>query len=62
MEILADEAEGGYDVSEIIARLGKCGRLRRTPHRQRWSSSRLDPELKERLARRATTGCSRLRQ
>lgn len=50
---LADEAERGYDVDEIIARRGKRGRPRLGSEPSTVESVRLDPELKERLVRRA---------
>jgi predicted HicB family RNase H-like nuclease len=53
IDTLADEAEAGYDVDEIIARRGKRGRPRLGSAPSTVESVRLDPELKERLARRA---------
>ena len=53
IEELADEAEVGYDVEEVIARRGKRGRPRLGAAPSTVESVRLDPELKERLARRA---------
>lgn len=53
IEKLADEAEAGYDVAEIIARRGQRGRPRLGSAPSTVESVRLDPELKERLARRA---------
>ena len=53
IEKLAGEAEAGYDVDEIIARRGKRGRPRLGAALSTVESVRLDPELKERLARRA---------
>lgn len=50
---LADEAEAGYDIDEIIARRGKRGRPRLGSAPSTVESVRLDPELKQRLARRA---------
>jgi predicted HicB family RNase H-like nuclease len=50
---LADEATAGYDVDELIARRGKRGRPRLGAAPSTVESVRLDPELKERLARRA---------
>jgi hypothetical protein len=50
---LADEAEAGYDIDEIIARRGKRGRPRLGSGPSTVESVRLDPDLKERLARRA---------
>lgn len=53
IEELAEEAEAGYDVDEIIARRGKRGRPRLGTEPSTVESVRLDPELKERLLRRA---------
>ena len=53
VEQLADEAEAGYDVDEIRARRGKRGRPRLGSAPSTVESVRLDPELKERLARKA---------
>jgi hypothetical protein len=53
MDQLADEAEQGYDVDEVIARRGKRGRPRLGSQPSTVESVRLDPELKERLTRRA---------
>ena len=53
VEQLADEAERGYDVEEILARRGKRGRPALGAGPSTVESVRLDPELKERLARRA---------
>jgi hypothetical protein len=50
---LADEAEAGYEPDEILARRGKRGRPRLGSGPSTVESVRLDPELKERLARRA---------
>jgi predicted HicB family RNase H-like nuclease len=50
---LAHEAEAGYDVEEIIARRPKRGRPSLGSAPSTVESVRLDPELKERLARRA---------
>lgn len=50
---LADEADAGDDVAEIIARRGQRGRPRLGSAPSTVESVRLDPELKERLARRA---------
>ncbi len=50
---LADQATAGYDVEELIARRGKRGRPRLGEAPSTVESVRLDPELKERLARRA---------
>lgn len=53
VEQLADEAEEGYDVNDLIARRGKRGRPRLGTEPSTVESVRLDPELKERLVRRA---------
>lgn len=53
IEQLADEAESGYDVDEVIARRGKRGRPPLGAGPSTVESVRLDPELKERLTRRA---------
>ena len=53
IEPLAREAENGYDVDEIVSRRGKRGRPRLGAAPSTVESVRLDPELKERLARRA---------
>lgn len=53
IETLADEAETGYDVDEILGRRGKRGRPALGSGPSTVESVRLDPELKERLARRA---------
>jgi len=53
LDELADEAEAGYDVAEIIARRSQRGRPRLGAAPSTVESVRLDPELKERLARRA---------
>lgn len=53
IELLAREAEDGYDVNEIVSRRGKRGRPRLGAAPSTVESVRLDPELKERLARRA---------
>jgi len=50
---LSDQAEAGYDVDEIVARRGTRGRPRLGSAPSTVESVRLDPELKERLARRA---------
>lgn len=50
---LADEAERGYDVEEILGRRGKRGRPSLGSAPSTVESVRLDPELKEQLARRA---------
>jgi predicted HicB family RNase H-like nuclease len=53
IEKLADDAEAGYNVDEIVVRRGKRGRPRLGSAPSTAESVRLDPELKERLARRA---------
>jgi hypothetical protein len=53
IEQLADEAEAGHNPDEIIARRGTRGRPRLGAAPSTVESVRLDPELKERLARRA---------
>jgi predicted HicB family RNase H-like nuclease len=50
---LADQAEAGYDVDEIITRRNKRGRPKLGSAPSTVESVRLDPELKERLAQRA---------
>jgi len=51
---LADEAEAGYDVDQVIARRNKRGRPRLGAAPSTVESVRLDPELKDQLVRRAT--------
>jgi Ribbon-helix-helix protein, copG family len=53
IEHLADEAEAGYDVDEIVDRRGRRGRPRLGAAPSTVESVRLDPDLKERLVRRA---------
>jgi hypothetical protein len=53
IERLADEAAAGYDPDVIISRRGRRGRPRLGAAPSTVESVRLDPELKERLARRA---------
>jgi hypothetical protein len=53
IEQLAREAADGYDVNAIVSRRGKRGRPRLGAAPSTVESVRLDPELKERLARRA---------
>jgi hypothetical protein len=53
VERLADEAEHGYDVDQVIARRGKRGRPRLGAEPSSVESVRLDPELKAQLIRRA---------
>jgi hypothetical protein len=53
IERLADEAERGYNVGELVARRGRRGRPRLGTAPSTVESVRLDPELKARLVRRA---------
>ena len=53
IEQLADEADAGYDVDQIIARRNKRGRPRLGSAPSTVESVRLDPELKDQLVRRA---------
>jgi predicted HicB family RNase H-like nuclease len=53
VEQLADEAERGSDVDELITRRGKRGRPRLGSAPSTVESVRLDPEMKARLLRRA---------
>ena len=53
IEQYADEAERGYDVDQLIARRGTRGRPRLGSEPSTVESVRLDPEMKELLARRA---------
>jgi len=53
IEKLTAEADTGYDADEIAARRGKRGRPRLGAEPSTVESVRLDPDLKERLARRA---------
>ena len=46
IEQLADEAEAGYDVDEIVSRRGKRGRPRLGAAPSTVESVRLDPDLK----------------
>ena len=58
VEQLADEAERGYDVDELITRRGKRGRPRLGSAPSTVESVRLDPEMKARLLRLPTrTSC-----
>ena len=50
---LADEAERGYDVDELIERRGRRGRPTLGSAAATVESVRLDPETKEQLAERA---------
>lgn len=54
VERLADEAERGFEVDQLVARRGKRGRPRLGVETSTVESVRLDPELKARLVRRAT--------
>ena len=53
IDALADEAERGYDVDELIERRGKRGRPTLGSAAATVESVRLDPETKERLVERA---------
>ena len=53
VEAMADEAEAGYDVDELIARRGKRGRPALGSAPATVESVRLDPELRDELAARA---------
>jgi predicted transcriptional regulator len=53
IERLADEAEQGYEVEKVLGRRGQRGRPSLGSGPSTVESVRLDPELKERLARRA---------
>lgn len=53
IEELADEAEQRYDVDEVLGRRGKRGRPTLGAGPSTVESVRLDPDLKEQLARRA---------
>jgi hypothetical protein len=53
VEQLADEAERGYDVDELVARRGRRGRPRLGLEPSTVESVRLDPALKDLLVRRA---------
>lgn len=53
LDRLADEAEAGYDVDEIVARPGRRGRPALGSGPSTVESVRLDPELKDSLSRRA---------
>lgn len=53
IEKLADEAEAGYDIDQLVVRRGKRGRPTLGSAPSTVESVRLDPELKARLARRA---------
>ena len=53
IEQLADEAEAGYDVDQILGRRGKRGRPALGSGPSTVESVRLDPDLKAQLAERA---------
>jgi len=53
VEAMADEAEAGYDIDELIARRGKRGRPALGSAPATVESVRLDPELRDELAARA---------
>ncbi len=50
---LADEAEAGYEIDDIITRRNTRGRPKLGSAPSTVESVRLDPELKEQLARRS---------
>ena len=54
IETLADEAQAGYDVDELVARRGRRGRPRLGKGRSSVESVRLDPEMKRQLTDRAS--------
>ena len=53
IEKLADEAEAGFDVEQIVARRGRRGRPPLGAAASTVESVRLDPGLKDLLAKRA---------
>ena len=53
IERLADEAEKGFDIDALVQRRGKRGRPTLGTGPSTVESVRLDPELREQLARRA---------
>jgi len=53
IEALADEAEAGYDVDDLVARRKKRGRPTLGSAPASVESVRLDPELKDQLLSRA---------
>ncbi len=53
IEVLAAEAEAGYDVDELVARRGERGRPSLGSAPASVESVRLDPELRQELLRRA---------
>lgn len=53
VEELANEAERGFDIEEVLGRRGRRGRPPLGSAAAAVESVRLDPELRERLARRA---------
>lgn len=53
VEELSDEAERGFDVEEVLGRRGRRGRPPLGSGPATVESVRLDPELRERVARRA---------
>ena len=54
VETLADEAEKGYDVDDLLARRGRRGRPSLGSAPASVESVRLDPELRDELTERAT--------
>jgi len=55
IEVLAAEAEAGYDVDDLVARRGKRGRPSLGSAPASVESVRLDPELRQELVQRAQT-------
>lgn len=53
VEEMSDEAERGFDIEKVLGRRGKRGRPPLGSAAATVESVRLDPELRERLARRA---------
>ena len=53
IEQLADEAEAGFDVDEVLRRRGRRGRPRLGTDASTIESVRLDPEMKKMLLLRA---------
>ena len=53
VEVLAAEAESGYDVDALLARRGKRGRPALSLAPANVESVRLDPELRDQLLERA---------
>jgi uncharacterized protein (DUF4415 family) len=55
IEVLAAEAESGYDIDKLLARRGKRGRPALGSAPASVESVRLDPELRDQLVERAKT-------